>query len=164
MCCPFFLGTATISPVPSTVLNLFVSPSTINQSTSLTNTGHSMSPDPNEGLGAGQSTFLYTYLMDYSVCSECACFICRDYSYSGGGGDSDRGGVSMCAYTSRSSHCSCGTEAYQEIKYVHTYMYITVCNFTRCVTFVTGGVCSLLPVSLPVILHDRMLTTCTILC
>ena len=44
--------------------------------------------------------------------------------------------------------------------YTHT---CTLNNFTRCVTFVTGGICSLLPVSLPVILHDRMLTTCTII-
>ena len=43
-------------------------------------------------------------------------------------------------------------------------MYTRTCtlsNFTRCVTFVTGGTCSLLPVSLSVIL---LLTTCTILC
>ena len=42
--------------------------------------------------------------------------------------------------------------------YTHT---CTLSNFTRCVTFVTGGICSLLSVSLPVILHDRMLITCT---
>ena len=45
--------------------------------------------------------------------------------------------------------------------YTHTCT-CTLSNFTRCVTFVTG-ICSLLPVSLSVILHDRMLTTCTII-
>lgn len=126
VCIGLLLGTATQSPVPSTVL--FVSPSTINQSTSLTNTGHSMSPDPNKEHEASQSTFLYTYLMDYSVCSECACFytVCRYYSYSGGG---DRGGVStyMYMYTSRSSHCSCCMEEVQkkqEIKYVDIIIHV----------------------------------------
>ena len=45
--------------------------------------------------------------------------------------------------------------------YTHT---CTLSNFTRCFTFVTGGICSLLLVSLSVILHDRMLITCIILC
>ena len=92
-------------------------------------------------------------------CSVCTCLLCRGHDCVSCGGR-DRGINSRHMYTHL--HCTSCMESYQEIKYVHTYI-CTLSNFTRCVIFVTGGVCSLLPVSLPVILHDRMLTTCTII-